>query len=175
MIIQQILQDIAVELTDEFDRNFERQAFFNQKWQRHNTPIRQGAHILVRTGALRASLSHRIAAAHQHGITGSLTFQSTLPYAAIHNQGGHITVTRKMQRFFWAQYHQAKGKAKLKTIPPEAIFWRNMALKKVGSKIKIPQRQFIGTHPQVIKLCEDIISENLQQHFADNIITNIKP
>lgn len=152
MIIQQILQDIAVELSDEFDRNFERQAFFNEKWQRHATPLRQGAHILVRTGALRASLSHRITASQQQAIAGSLTFQSTLPYAAIHNQGGLITVTRKMQRFFW----------------------RNMALKKVGSKIKIPKRQFIGTHPQVIKLCEEIISENLQEHFADNIITNIK-
>ena len=33
-IIRNILQDVRVELSDEFDRNFERQAFFNEKWQR---------------------------------------------------------------------------------------------------------------------------------------------
>ncbi len=33
-IIARILQDIRVEMTDEFDRNFERQAFFSEAWQR---------------------------------------------------------------------------------------------------------------------------------------------
>ncbi len=32
-IIKNILNDIRVELTDEFDQNFERQAFFSEKWQ----------------------------------------------------------------------------------------------------------------------------------------------
>ncbi len=32
-IIKSILRDIAVELTDEFDQNFERQAFFSEKWR----------------------------------------------------------------------------------------------------------------------------------------------
>ena len=33
-IIKNILRDIAVDMKDEFDQNFERQAFFSEKWQR---------------------------------------------------------------------------------------------------------------------------------------------
>ncbi|GEM_PF-6180013 len=33
-IIKNILRDIAVDMKDEFDQNFERQAFFSQTWQR---------------------------------------------------------------------------------------------------------------------------------------------
>lgn len=31
-IIELFIQDVAVELTDEFDRNFERKAFFDEAW-----------------------------------------------------------------------------------------------------------------------------------------------
>lgn len=31
-IIRNILQDIRIELSDEFDQNFERQAFFSEAW-----------------------------------------------------------------------------------------------------------------------------------------------
>ena len=37
-IIRNILNDGRVELSDEFDRNFERQAFFNEAWQRRSSP-----------------------------------------------------------------------------------------------------------------------------------------
>ncbi len=37
-IIKNILRDIQVEMTDEFDRNFERQAFFSEAWQRRKSP-----------------------------------------------------------------------------------------------------------------------------------------
>ena len=32
-IIEKILRDIKVELTDEFDKNFERKAFFSKPWE----------------------------------------------------------------------------------------------------------------------------------------------
>ena len=56
-------------------------------------------------------------------------------------------VTAKMKGFFWAQHYKARGDAK--ELSTEAQFWRNMALKKVGSQIKIVQRQFLGEHPWV--------------------------
>ena len=55
-VIRNILRDIEVELTDEFDRNFERQAFFTQAWQRRKSPTRPGGLILVDTGGLRRSI-----------------------------------------------------------------------------------------------------------------------
>ena len=72
---------------------------------------------------------------------GRVIIQNTLVYAPIHNDGGSITVTAKMKGFFCAQHYRARGDAK--ELSTEAQFWRNMALKKVGSQIKIVQRQYV--------------------------------
>lgn len=37
-VVARILKDIQVEMSDEFDKNFERQAFFSEKWQRRKSP-----------------------------------------------------------------------------------------------------------------------------------------
>ena len=94
-IIRRILEDIRVDLTDEFDQNFERQAFFSEAWQRRKSPTRPGGHILVDTGRLRRSIQSRVDGS-------SITFFSTEPYAAIHNEGGEIVVTAKMKKKHWS-------------------------------------------------------------------------
>ncbi len=48
-----------------------------------------------------------------------------------------------------------------------------MALMKVGSKITIPQRQFLGDHPVVRKRADAVIQRNLQQ-AAQDIIRRLK-
>ena len=58
-ILGRILNDIRVEMTDEFDQNFERQSFFGEAWQRRKNPERPGGHILVDTGRLRRSIQSR--------------------------------------------------------------------------------------------------------------------
>ena len=40
-ILGRILQDIRVEMSDAFDQNFERQAFFSEAWQRRKSPTRR--------------------------------------------------------------------------------------------------------------------------------------
>jgi phage gpG-like protein len=42
-----------------------------------------------------------------------------------------------------------------------------MALKKVGSKIVIPRRQFVGTSPEVENTVKEIISKNLNEYFEN--------
>ena len=101
-IIKNILNDIRVELSDEFDQNFERQAFFSEAWQRRRSPTRPGGHILVDTGQLRRSIKSRTT-------DNSITFYTDLPYAAIHNDGGEIIVTQRMKRFFRAKAYEAAG------------------------------------------------------------------
>lgn len=135
-----LLKDIKIELDDEFDRNFERKAFFNIAWKsaKHNTI----GSLLVRTGALRKSMFP----SQLNGNT--ITWTSSLPYADIQNSGGKITVTQKMRGFFWYKYRMATG-GNNKNLNAEALFWKAMALKKVGSVIVIEKRQFIGDHPQV--------------------------
>ncbi len=103
-IIKNILRDIRVEMADEFDQNFERQAFFTEKWQRRKSPVRNnGRAILTDTGRLRSSIHSRIT-------ENSVIFYTDLPYAAIHNDGGEIVVTPRMKRYFWARLQQYRGK-----------------------------------------------------------------
>ena len=169
-IIKNILRDIQVEMTDEFDRNFERQAFFSEAWQRRRSPTRPGGHILVDTGDLRRSITSR-------ETSNSIIFRSEHPAAAIHNEGGEIKVTAKMKRFFWYKYYSTTGSFGRKKngdlrktrrnlqLSTEAEFWKFMALMKVGSTIKIPRRQFLGNAPEVEKTVREIIEENITEFF----------
>ena len=146
-VIRNILKDIKVELGDEFDRNFERQGFFSEKWQRRKSPTRPGGAILVDTGKLRRSIKSR-------STSDSIVFSSDLPYASIHNEG------RKKN----GESRKDKRTVQLST---EAGFWKLLALMKEGSSIKIPKRQFLGASPEVERAVRDIIEENLGEYFND--------
>ncbi|MBQ5465656.1 MAG: phage morphogenesis protein, partial [Muribaculaceae bacterium] len=56
----------------------------------------------------------------------------------------------------------------------EAEFWKWMALKKEGSTIKIPRRQFLGASPEVEKAVREIIEENLTEFFEHDIKFDMK-
>lgn len=176
-VVRNILRDVKAEVSQEFDRNFERQAFFSRAWQRRTSPLRGNGHILVSTGMLRRSVKSRTD-------ENSITFYSSLPYAEIHNEGGTIKVTRQMKRFFWAKYYEAAGgfkrrkdgsfsrskkQVQLNTV---AEFWKALALKKVGSTVKIPRRRFIGTSPEVEDSVRKIIESNIES-YLNTIIDEI--
>ena len=89
-LFKEILQDIRVELLDEFDKNFERGSFFGTKpWPKSRRP--GGKSPLIDSGALRRSIKGEISG-------NRIAFSSSLPYASIHNSGGTLTVTTKMQK-----------------------------------------------------------------------------
>ena len=169
-ILGRILNDIRVEMTDEFDQNFERQSFFGEAWQRRKSPTRPGGHILVDTGRLRRSIQ-------SWTTENSITFFTEEPYAAIHNEGGEIVVTAKMKRYFWHKYYEATGSFGRKKdgsrrndkrtvqLSEETEFWKFMALKKAGTTIKIPRRRFLGTSPEVEKAVREIIEENITEYI----------
>ncbi len=165
--LHNLLSDLRVELTEEFDRNFERKAFFDRAWKPIAGSNNRGS-LMMRTGALRNSIESRV---QQEG----LQFTSNMPYAAIHNEGGELTVTANMKKFFWAMHYKASGAitknkdgSARKTdrsarLSQEAGYWKSMALMKVGEKIKIPQRQFIGHHPRVDELVQQVADDNVQE------------
>ena len=178
-IIRNILNDIRIDLTDEIDHNFERQAFFSEAWQRRKSPTRPGGSILVDTGRLRQSISSRTT-------ENSITFFTNLPYAAIHNEGGEIKVTAKMKRFFWAKYYETTGAfgrrkdgalrkdKRTSQLSTEADFWHVMALMKIGGKIKIPRRRFLGISPEIEKIVREIIEENLAECLGSLLSTKVQ-
>lgn len=173
MLIRRILSDIRVEMGDEFDRNFERQAYFSEKWQRRRSPSMNRETLLVDTGTLRRSIRSRTTET-------SVIFESTLPYASIHNEGGEIVVTARMKRYFWVKYYETQGafsrtkggtlgkskrNAKLST---QAEFYKHMALMKVGRTIRIPRRQFLGQGEEVERLVRGIVEDTLTSFFAQD-------
>jgi len=139
-----ILSDMRVDLSDEFDRNFERKAFFSDKWRprAHDYPC---GSLLMVSGAMRRSAQGQVSG-------NGVRFSSSLPYATLHNEGGKITVTAKMKRFFWAKYKETGEES-----------WRRMALMKVGKVITMPERRFIGDGPDTQRIIREVIDRNLQQ------------
>lgn len=186
LLIKETLKDIKVEALDEFDRNFEREAFFNDKWARRKYNDDESRGLLIKTGNLRRSITGRITD------RDSVVIETTQPYAKIHNEGGTITVTRKMKKYFWWKYITITGSKRMKAGIPityserfsrkkdgtlrntkrnraltaEAEFYRAMAMKKAGSKITIPKRQFIGNHPDLEKLLKEIFYNNAKNFDA---------
>jgi phage gpG-like protein len=170
VVIKRILRDIQVELSDEFDKNFERQAYFSKAWARRSSPLRPGRGILVDTGKLRRSVKSRVSGS-------SIVFESDLEYASIHNEGGEIKVTAKMKKYFWHKYCESTGAFGRKKdgtvrkdkrtvqLGTEAEFWKHMAMMKVGKTIKIPKRQFLGVSPEVEKAVREIIEENISEYL----------
>jgi phage gpG-like protein len=186
-IFKNIVKNVAINLTDEFHKNFERKAFFSEPWKiKMRIPNHRGS-LMLRTGTLRRALK-------EYTISGnSITWK--LPYGKIHNEGGTITVTQKMKRFFWAKHFEAANAAKdsmaevysIKTrkrvvnkkrtqrLSEEAILWKNMAMMKIGKQIKIPKRQFIGfDHPEVKKHIEFAVDKSMKE-LDDYLKTLLKP
>ena len=174
------LKDIRVKVGEEFDRNFEREAFFNDKRARRKHNDDKSRRLLMQSGKLRRSIKEEVTTTDH-----SVIFTSSVPYAAIHNEGGTITVTRRMKKYFWYRYLlimgnkrnrpdkaplspklQRKKNGEMRSnkknleLTEEAKFYKYMALKRVGSKIVIPKRQFIGMHPEVERIIQEIIETN---------------
>lgn len=161
-IFSDILNDIRVELADEFDQNFERKAFFDDPWPSVRMKNKRGS-LMLRTGRLRRSMRARV--------TGtSIVFTSSTPYAQLHNEGGKVKVTAKMRRFFWAMYYKntnaithsiktksAANTSRNKALTEEAAWWKALALKQVGETLNFPKRQFIGNHREVKNTIERVL------------------
>ncbi len=158
--ISNIVRDIKVDITDEFDMNFRRKAFFDKPWKPTKQVNSRGS-LMMRSGNLRNSISSKIQGT-------DISFSSSLPYASIHNEGGTITVTAKMKRFFWAMFYKSSGaigkggSQRNQRLSVEAQQWKNMALMKVGQKMKVDRRQFIGWHPVVDKRIKTIFDDHVK-------------
>lgn len=165
-IIKKIIKDVAVDTADAFDKNFANESFFGDKWKRN----RAGTQTLNRRGnaGLRGSINYTISGS-------TINFKSSKPYAKIHNEGGDIVVTQNMKSYFWAMYYSTAGAITTKKnggvsnskknikLSAEAQKWRNMAMQKVGSKMKIKKRQFIGDHPILRKQIQEVVGFNLKE------------
>jgi phage gpG-like protein len=169
-----LLTRLKVEIGNEWQANFDRRSFFSKSWAARRLKDRSGQ-LLDVTGKLRGSIRGEVT-------PEGVRWWSSVPYAEIMNSGGEIVITEKMKRFFWAKYYEASGKVKYyarankKTGAQKgditrgtqkeaeaAVFYKALALKKVGDKIVIPERRFIGDSPEVATIFRNVSDKTMKE------------
>ena len=145
------MRDLKIELDDEFDRNFERKAFFDRPWGSLSPGYNPSeGSILMRTGALRRSLHSRI--------DGTLlVYESSLKYAGLQNYGGTIR-----QDFVPSDERREQGDK-----PGEEKFRRMALAKRIKRTIAVPARPFIGEHPRVREIAAGVVRENTEKTLEE--------
>lgn len=142
---------------DHFQSGFRQGGFQDngtQAWQRKKRPDKYGP--------LMSSRQNLYGSIYYQPGDATVTVGTSAPYAEIHNEGGDIEVTARMKRFFWAKYRETNGGSwKRNAKNEEAEFWKTLALKKVGAKIHIPQRKFIGESQE--------LNQKIKQKIDDEI------
>ena len=142
-------------------QNFRQGSFYGgEAWR---TPLRTdlGFHGAgAQYGPLLSGSNHLMMSTDYVPMPGRVLIRNNVIYAPVHNDGASIAVTSKMKRYFWAR--QIESRKRYGDDSPEASFWKNMALKKAGSKITIPQRHFLGPSPQVDQIVKRIVDAELQ-------------
>lgn len=130
-----ILNDMRVELSEEFDRNFTRKAFFTKKWKRRADPNAKGS-LLIVTGTLRRSIRSEVKG-------DGVRFTSAVPYASIHNEGGSGTKSVR-------QHTRTSRKGRQYTVRAHT------------RRFTMPQRQFVGDGPRTREIIKGVIDDNLK-------------
>lgn len=123
-----------MELSDEFDRNFLRKAFFSKKWKPRANPDAKGTLLMV-TGTLRRSIRAEVRG-------NGVRFTSAVPYAAIHNEGG--TGTKPVRR-----HTRVSRKGRLYTVRAHT------------RRFTMPQRQFVGDGERTREIIGGVIADNV--------------
>lgn len=121
----------------------------DRKMPRTGSTNNQG--VLILSGDLMESIDYRV-----DGTT--VIIYSDLLYAEIHNEGGTITVTPKMKKFFWAKHYEMKEAGNLDL----AELYKRCAISK---QIVIPERRFIGPDPALDDKIVDKITRDLDAIF----------
>lgn len=135
-----ILDDMRVELSDEFDKNFERKAFFTDAWKARKDPKANGS-LLVVSGRMRRSIKGSVEG-------DGVRFTSDTNYATVHNEGGSGFVTvRQHQR-----KHYKTGKV--------------YTVHSYQRRVNIPQRQFVGDGQRTQEIIRGVIDDNVKQFNA---------
>lgn len=174
--ITNCLKDVEVKWKELIQENFRRQSWHGEGWTPKKPYPGSRAKTLYKEGLLQESVDPLANHANQ-----TIEVSSPLPYAALHNDGGEITVTAKMKRFFWAMHLKAVGAhggarkqtARAVKLTAEAEHWKGLALMKVGSKLKIPRRRFVGEHPVLDAAIERIVDANVKE-AADALAAHLQ-
>jgi len=163
----------AVESVNFFKESFRNGGFTDTafvKWEDKKSPL-GGKRTMYGTGTLMQSIQKT------EENTQRVVVSSGTPYSALHNDGGTVTVTAQMKKYWWAQYYKLSGKTKTtkrgkqantasnRKLNAKAEYCKRMALMKVGSKIKIPKRQFMGESQTLMNELDQKLQAKIAEYW----------
>ena len=163
----------AIESVKFFKESFRKGGFTDtafKEWVGKQSPL-GGKKLMYNTGTLMQSIQKA------EESTKRVVVSSDTPYSAIHNDGGTIVVTAKMKKWWWWQYYILSGQKKKtkrgkeattkanRKLNAKAEYCKRMALMKVGSKIKIPQRQFIGESQTLMNELDQKLQTKIAEYW----------
>jgi len=141
---------VAIQAVNFFKRNFELQGFVDNglnKWKTLSNPADRSRKILRKRGNLKNAI-RKIKAERNKVVVG---VGADIKYAALQNDGGKITITPKMRRYFWAMYKQTKNE-----------YYKGLALTS-KTHFEIPARPFIGDSAGLVKNVDRMIIKELNK------------
>lgn len=160
--------------TDHFQENFRRGGFVDgglHPWpitrrQQNSVP---GGSAAGKYGPLMSARKNLYGSIRYVPGDAQVTVGTSVPYAAVHNQGATITahprVTPKMRKFAWAQFFKAGGKAATTPGASAAGMWKALALTKKDKLTvtsKIPQRKFLGPSQELTQKVSQTIENEIK-------------
>mgnify|MGYP003412967699 FL=1 len=182
------MTDVRKNLDDEFDKNFQNKGFFGDPWEQRKLQNRKGSLMMVQGGGggLRGSLRSQISGesitwssslpyASIHNEGGEITVTQKMKsffWAMYYKSAGamskSITLSNGKRYLFVSSDSKSKmakqaasNSKRAQVLNMEAQQWKSLALMKIGQKIKMPKRQFIGDHPEVKTHIEFAMNKNL--------------
>ncbi|MDU1892745.1 MAG: hypothetical protein E6767_18855 [Dysgonomonas sp.] len=165
-ILQQRPRMVAIESQKFFKDCFQKGGFTDEaflSWKERLSPLGGKKVLIGKDNTMNLMQSIRVLEEGEERVRVG----TDLVYAETHNEGAQITVTDKMKKFWWAMYYEFAGKVRRTQngrisqsranliVNAKAEYCKNMALMKVGSKVKIPKRQFIGESKTLMKQFEE--------------------
>ena len=161
--------------TDHFQDNFRRGGFVDgglHPWPVTHRQQSGGKSANSQYGPLMSARKNLYGSIRYVPGDAQVTVGTSVPYAAVHNQGADITshprVTPKMRKFAWRQFFAAGGKDA--PSGSEAGFWKGLALtkkEKLTITSHIPQRKFLGPSQEL----SEIVSQTVENEIK-NIINS---
>lgn len=166
---------------DHFQDSFRRGGFTDselRRWKPAKRISAGGKGAAAKYGTLLSSRNHLFSSIRYRPGVRSVSVSTSVPYAAIHNNGGVVSpaVTPKMRRYAWYRFYKEAGirkssrpskkKKSSRPVPPEALRWKRLALTtKTRLKISIPQRRFIGDSRVLSKAIRERLDNEISSIF----------
>ncbi len=158
------LKVMAKDSVNHFEDSFNKEAFTNENGTRRSWKKR--VYTIGRKNRKTLELTGRMSKAFTSKVTKNKVFiVNNAEYSGYHNEGAESTVTAKQIAYFQFRAQSAIRK-------DDKRFWSNMARKRVGSKIILPKRQFMGESKTLVNKHLKTISTILNSKIKKNNVNS---